>query len=307
MLPLSSILNCFFKIHCEEVTHFIILHRIIRSATALLIGALLAVSGTMIQGVARNPLAEPYILGLSSTALTFLSAAIIFNPEVIIYKHTAAFIAFVGALVGYFLTTTLSMLAGSSGYSLILAGIAVTSIFSGTSHILLYIVQTKLRMPYHLLLMGSASMSLLQDVKILFLVLIGGISVIYILQLPKVLNAYVFGDDFAKQLGYNPRLIPIFVALIASIFTGVSVAIVGIVGFIGLAAPHITRFLIGSSDHRMTIALSLLTGAILTTLADVITRFLAITIARGEFPLGIVTSIIGAPFLAYLIIKRGKQ
>ncbi|MEM3980441.1 MAG: iron ABC transporter permease [Ignisphaera sp.] len=303
MIPYSVVLYCLLKIECSKLTELLISYRFTRSTTAMLTGALLAISGTLMQSIARNPLAEPYILGLSSTALTALALTIVVNPTVIASRSLSMIITFLGALGGYFLTSTLSLLAGGTSYSLILSGIAVTATFSGFSHILLYIVQSKLRSPYHLLLMGTSATALTQDIYILLGILSIGLIVIYVLGLPKKLNAYVFGDTFAKQLGYNPKKLSLTTATLVSILTGSSVAVVGIVGFIGLAAPHI----VGSSDHRVTIILSAILGATITVLADVGARVLAILTAQGEFPLGSVTSVIGAPFLAYLIIKGVKR
>lgn len=307
MLPLEKTFSCLTRVECDYVTEAIINYRFARSAVALLVGALLATSGTLMQAIARNPLAEPYILGLSSTALTVLAAAIVINPNIIALRTLMILLAFFGALAGYILTTTLSMLAGGTGASLILSGIAVTAVFSGLSHLLLYLVQSKLKSPYPLLLMGSTSNALLQDMQLLLTVLAAGITIIYLTGLPKRLNAYVFGDTFAKQLGYDPRRLAAMTALLTSILTGSSVAIVGIVGFVGIAAPHITRLLAGTSDHRITLALSTLLGAILTGVADIAVRVLAVLTAQGEFPLGSITSIVGAPFLAYLVIKGGRR
>lgn len=307
MIPFREVLYCLFKIECGKLTELLLGYRFVRSTTAMLTGALLAISGTLMQSIARNPLAEPYILGLSSTALTALSIAILVNPSVIASRSLSMVVTFLGALAGYFLTSTLSLLAGGTSYSLILSGIAVTATFSGFSHVLLYIVQSKLKSPYHLLLMGTSATAIVKDTYILLGVLITGLIIIYILGLPKKLNAYIFGEVFAKQLGYNPKYLSLATATLVSILTGSSVAVVGIVGFIGLAAPHIARLLAGSSDHRVTIVLSAILGATITVLADVGARVLAILTAQGEFPLGSVTSMIGAPFLAYLIIRGAKR
>lgn len=307
MIPIQSVFLCIAKLECNRTIEVIISYRFTRSAVALLTGALLAVSGVLMQSIARNPLAEPYILGLSSTALTVLSIAIILNPNILALRYVMMVLAFIGAFAGYIVTTTLSLIAGGTSLSLILSGIAVTTLFSGFSHILLYMVQSKLRSPYHLLLMGSTATSLISDVYMLLAILILGLIAIYISGLPKKLNAYIFGDALTIQLGYNPRIISITTALLVSILTGSCVAVVGIVGFVGLVAPHISRLLLGTSDHRMTIALSTLLGSILTTSADIGARLLAIITAQGEFPLGSITSIIGAPFLAYLIIRGNRR
>lgn len=292
---------------CTRLTEVIISYRFVRAAIAMLAGALLATSGTLIQSIARNPLAEPYILGLSSTALTALAAAILVNPAVLASRSLSIAITFLGALGGYFLTSILSVLAGGTGYSLILSGIAVTATFSGLSHVLLYAIQSRLRVPYHLLLLGTTAAAVVHDVYILSLTLIAGFVALYILGLPKKLNAYIFGEVFAKQLGYDPRRLSLTTATLVSVLTGSTVAVLGVVGFVGLAAPHMARLLVKTSDHRATIVLSALVGAALTLLADVGARALAISTAQGEFPLGTVTSIIGAPFLAYLIVKGVKR
>lgn len=307
MLSIKNVISCFLGAECENTVRIIIGYRFIRSSTALLTGAILALSGTLIQTIARNPLAEPYILGLSSTALTILSASILLWPSIMVYRYVTIIIAFVGAMIGYIITTVLSMLAKSTSYSLILSGIAITSIFSGVAHVLLYMVQNKLKSPYYLLLMGSTAIALMNDVLILAFVLFCCVFLLYLFGLPRKLNAYIFGDSFAKQLGYNPKTLTILTALLISIMTGASVAVVGIVGFVGLAAPHIARLTVNSSDHRIIIILSMFLGSILTTLADIITRLLAIATTQGEFPLGVVTSMIGAPFLAYLIVKSGRK
>ena len=306
-LPLTDVYSCLLGTRCDGITEKIVQYRLTRTSAALLTGCMLATSGAIIQGIARNPLAEPYILGLSSTALTAVATAILIDVNILANKYLITSIAFLGALSGYILTSTLSLVAGSSPLSLILSGIAVTALFSGISHILLYIVQDKLKTPYTYLLMGSTVNTLTSDVYYLISILTICLVITYVLNIPKMLNAYLISDEHAKQLGYNLKVLIPTSALIVSILTGTTVAIVGIVGFIGLAAPHITRFILGTSDHRITIITTMIVGSIITLIADIITRILSTTIARGEFPLGIITSVIGAPFLAYLIVRGGRK
>jgi len=306
-ISLTDIYSCLFGIGRDAITEKIIQYRLVRTLTALLTGCMLATSGVIIQGIARNPLAEPYILGLSSTALTVIAIAILIDVNVLANKYLITSIAFLGALSGYILTSTLSLIAGSSPLSLILSGIAVTASFSGISHILLYIVQDKLKTPYVYLLMGSTVNTLLDDVYYLISILTICLVITYMLNIPKTLNAYLISDEHAKQLGYNLRILIPISALIVSILTGTTVATIGIVGFIGLASPHITRFILGTSDHRVTIITTMVVGSIITLIADIVTRVLSITTARGEFPLGTITSVIGAPFLAYLVIRGGRK
>ncbi|MCX8208406.1 MAG: iron ABC transporter permease [Sulfolobales archaeon] len=307
MIPLDKVLLCLLRIECGEPARLIVELRITRTLAALLTGCMLAVSGVLVQGVSRNPLADPSILGVSSTALAVLSVFLLVDPTLIAYRQISILIAFSGALLGYFLTTSISLVAGGTGLSLILSGIAVSALFSGVSHILLFLVQDKLRHPYVFLLMGSASRVLSQDLVYLVITLALSVAIVFAFRIPKALNAYLFGDSYAAQLGYRVRVVTTVSAFVASLLAGSSVAVVGIVGFIGLAAPHITRILLGTSDHRVTILLSLLTGSSLAILADVATRAISIVSTRGEIPLGVVTSVIGAPFLAYLVIRGSRR
>jgi len=306
-IPLNEVYACITGLDCSSNVRYVLQYRLVRTLVALLAGGALATAGVIMQGIARNPLAEPYILGLSSTALTALSLAIIIDVNVIAHRYLFMLIAFIGALFGYFLTSILSALAGYTSNSLILSGIAVTAFFSGTSHALLYIVQDRLKFPYVHLLMGSTSVALFNDIYYLTATLAACLVITYICGIPKLLNAYLVGDDYARQLGYNLKVLITLAAFVVSILTGATVAIVGIVSFIGLAAPHISRMMLGTSDHRITTIVSSIVGSLLVVIADIGSRLLMVLTARGEFPLGVVTSIIGAPFLAYLIIVGGRK
>lgn len=275
-----------------------------RTVASILTGSLLGVAGLLIQTVTRNPLAEPYILGLSSAALTAITISIAIAPSIIVHRWSLMSIAFIGSLLGFALTMVLSKLAGSTSISLVLAGIAVNALFSGISHILLYSIQKIIRTHYVFLLMGSASTILLGDMILLLIPSITGITIALLMF--KMLNAFIYGDEYAKQLGYNPGAVLIITSTIVSILTASTVAVIGIVGFIGLAAPHISRLLVGT-DHRFSIPVVAIIGAIITTMADIIVRVISLLSAGlGELPLGVITSTVGAPFLAYLIIKRMK-
>ncbi len=280
----------------------IAMFRLGRTIAAILTGSILGVAGLLMQTVTRNPLAEPYILGLSSAALFAIAVGIILVPSIIVYRWALMIVAFIGALLGFILAITLSRLAGGTSIALVLSGIAVNALFSGLSHVFLYAVQKIIRMPYVFLLMGSTSIVVLNDV--IFLLLPFAIGTTISLLLFRMLNAFIYGDEHAKQLGYNPSTVLIVISAIASILTASTVAIVGIVGFVGLAAPHISRLLVGT-DHRFSVPIVAITGAIITTVADIVVRIISLlSVGLGELPLGVITSTIGAPFLAYLIIKR---
>ena len=274
--------------------------RLPRTLSAIAVGALLAISGVLIQVITRNPLAEPFLLGLSSGALVFVSLSVLVMQVIICYKHLMALSAFAGAMIALIITFTISEIAGATVTSLILAGIAVTSLFSGASHILTFLAQVRLKRPFIILLLGTFSTALISDIPLLYTVLAIGFSLS--IAMAKRLNAIMYGDEHSLQLGYNPITTRRAAALLASLMTGVSVSIAGIIGFIGLVIPHIARLIIGS-DNRLVLVYSALIGAIILCLTDIMVRVLSLY-GLGELPVGAITSMFGAPFFIYLIIKR---
>lgn len=279
--------------------------RLTRTIAAFFCGASLGLAGLLMQTVTRNPLADPYIFGLSSTALTAVAIATILSPSLTVYRYNTIAIAFAGAITGYALTISLARVAGGSSLALVLAGIAVASLFSGLSHTLLYVVQNMLKTPYVYFLMGSASTVLKTDLNPLVYPSIS-LALLSIL-LFKPLNVYIYGDEYSRQLGFNPRTSSVIATSIASLATAITIAFVGVVGFIGLIAPHIARTLVGS-DHRFSIPIAFLVGGIVTVAADIAVRLIAMYVkAVGELPLGVVTSMIGAPFMVYVLVKRVRR
>lgn len=277
--------------------------RFTRSIVAVLSGACLGVAGVLVQSITRNPLAEPFLLGLSSTALTFVSIAALVAPLLLISRYSMVVIAFIGALVGFTLTLTLSEIAGGSPLTLILAGIAVSSVFSGLSHVLVFLVQAKLNIPFMVFLMGTFSTSLKPDITPLAVIFVLGFTISMLIAKP--LNTLLYGDEYAGQLGYNPRLIRRLSSLIASLLTGTTVAIAGIIGFVGLVVPHLARMMVGG-DNRAVIPLAAIIGGSLLVLSDIAIRIIS-SQGIGELPVGAITSIIGAPFFAYLLARRMRE
>jgi len=274
--------------------------RLVRAVVSYATGAVLGLSGALMQSVTRNPLADPFILGLSSSALAVVSAALVVHPGLLAVRYYLMVLAFAGALLGYTLTVALSRLAGGGSASLVLSGIAVSAFFSGVSHILLYAVQKATGMPYVLLLAGSASSALARDIP--YLLASASLCLAISLAISKGLNAYLYGDEYSQQLGFNPRLLSLAASATASLGTGVTIAVTGIVGFVGLASPHISRFLVGS-DHRFLLPTSFLVGGVVTLVADVVVRLISMGSPYGELPLGTVTSSIGGPFIAYVLLR----
>ena len=289
----------------DKTSSYIILNiRLPRTLASIFIGASLAISGVLIQNVTRNALAEPFLLGLSSGALAFMALAILIVPSAILSIHYISAIAFVGALAAFILTLMLSEAVGGSAMSLILAGIAVTSGFSGISSFLAFIVQAKLNRPFLILLLGSLAQIL--ETQVVVLAIVFSVGFIASITLAKRLNAIMFGDEHSLQLGYNPKTTRLISSLLAALLTSVSVAVAGIIGFIGLVVPHIARLLIGN-DNRFVIPLSALLGSIILCLSDISVRLASEGLAIGEIPVGAVTSALGAPFFAYLLMAKVKS
>ena len=277
--------------------------RISRGIAAYFTGFALGLAGLLIQTVTRNPLADPYILGLSTSSLAFVSLSILLSPDIMIFRWNLVLIAFLGALSGFFITIGLSKLAGGSSVAIVLSGIAVGSFFGGVSHLLLYLVQARYNIYVMYLLTGTVQTVLWRELP--YLIYPSIVGVIISLLIYKMLNAYLYGDVYSRQLGFPPGFTRTISLVITSLLTAVTISIVGIIGFIGLASPHITRFLVGN-DHRFTIVLSPLVGGVLTLFSDISVRI--ISYAYGaELPLGVITMMIGSPFLAFLIIKRLRE
>ena len=275
--------------------------RLGRTILAILTGVSLAIAGSLIQVATRNPLASPWILGLQSGALTAVLLTMLINGiptriEIIVF-------AFMGSLAAYSLAISIASLAGMTALSLVLGGIAISSMLAGVSHLLIYLVQTKLRGQPVLILFGSLSLPSSKEIPLYVAATLCG--VVIAIAMWRQINAIVLGDDFATQLGYDPRLVRLMISATAALLTAVSVSFVGIVSFVGLIAPHIAR-LIAGDDARKHIPFCALSGALIVLLADIFTRMVSAHSTLGELPLSIPTSIVGACVLSYLIIARAR-
>lgn len=305
-----------YKLHFHEVLDGIFKHngvakviiwniRLPRVLTALFVGAALAVSGTVMQTMLRNPLASPFTMGVSHGAMFGASLAIFLfggNEEstgriFINNPYSTVIFAFLGAIVGVFLILVLARLKNLSPEAVILAGVAISSTFTaGTTLIHYFSDELQLASMVYWTFgdLGRTSWRELILIMILFF-----LSLAYFILKSWDLNAAESGDDTAKSLGIEIGKLRFVATLLASLITAVSVAFVGIIGFIGLICPHIARLLIGN-DHRFSIPISVLLGALLLLISDTFSR---IILSPTIIPVGITTSFIGAPLFVYLLIK----
>jgi len=271
--------------------------RLPRVIFAGLVGAALASAGVVFQALLRNPLADPYILGISGGSAVGAIIGIIIGLGAIPFAIPG--LAFCGAV----LTVVLVFLIGRSrrelhSTTLLLAGVIVNAFFSA---IIMFLISLSRNTDLHNItfwLMGN--LSIVSWIKITFvsILLIIGFIVIYAYARP--LNLIVAGEETALQLGVNVERTKIVLFMAASLVTGLAVAFSGIIGFVGLIIPHIMRMLLGP-DHRLLLPAAFLFGAVFLAVADTIARTL---VPHSELPVGVITAMCGAPYFIYLLRRR---
>jgi iron complex transport system permease protein len=293
-------INPFRPLNYNEYV-IIFLIRLPRVIIAMSVGAALSVSGATLQGTARNPLVGPEILGVSSGAAFGAALAIVFLESNPVFVQVSAFLF---GLVAVFLAYSISKSLkgyGSSILTLILAGIAISAMFSALVGILKYMADPYEKLPAIVFwLLGSFAASDWQDViNVMPMLLIG---IVIMLLLRWRINIISLGEEEAKSLGLNYERTRVVLIAATSLSTAASVAISGIISWIGLIVPHMARKLVGP-DHKILIPASLSVGAIFMVLCDNLAR----TLTPFEIPISIVTSLIGAPVFLLLLKREGKQ
>ena len=269
--------------------------RLPRIILAVNVGIALAVSGAVFQGCFRNPLVEPYILGISSGA-AFGAALGIVIPGFFLSVQALAFIfAFSAVAIAYSLSRTRGE---TPVIMLILAGIIIGSVFSAFVGILKYVAEDTALREIVFWLMGGFYYAGWNDVVLITPIMVVCFTVIWLHSWK--LNILSMGDSEAKALGVNPEAYKLLFILLATLSTAVAVSSVGIVAWVGLMMPHAARMIMGP-DHRFLIPVASIFGAIYLIVCDTLAR----TLVNAEIPIGIITSIIGAPYLFYLLRSRG--
>lgn len=273
-----------------------------RVAIGIFVGAGLAVTGAVMQAVFRNPLATPYILGLSSGASLGSAVAILFatGTALSVTQPLLAFVfCFMTMAVVYAISRSGSTLVRTE--TLVLAGVAVSSLISALVSLLTYIAPSDKMGSIVFWTMGSLSVQSWTEVYIAVPVIIVGI--VLMMTQCRSLNAMMLGDAHAMDLGVDVKRTRLFLLTASTLTVAASVAFVGTIGFIGLVIPHILRILLGP-DNRIIIPLSAVGGAAFIIMCDYLAH--AVAPYYGVLPIGVVTAIIGAPFFIYLLISRKK-
>jgi len=284
--------------------------RLPRIVMAILTGACFGVAGCILQVILRNPLASPYTIGVASSAAFGAALAIVLGAgitgwwgHVLVYKNTYLIVAnaFAMSMLCSLAIMALSFYRGASPGTTVLAGIAMTYVFSALTSLLQYFGTTEQVAAIVFWTFGNLGKAEWFDAALTLLAISALFPVVYVFS--SDYNAILAGDEVAMSLGVNVKVLRIASLAIASLLTAVPVSFVGTIGFIGLLAPHIARMSIGS-DHRFLLPSSILTGSILLLIADTIAR---VIVSPLILPVGIVTAFMGVPLFLYLLLTRGER
>jgi len=274
--------------------------RVPRVLLAALVGAGLAAVGVAMQAVVRNPLADPYVLGISSGAS--VGAVLVLGTGALsflgLYAVSAG--AFAGAIVSFTLVFLIATAGGQlSPLRLVLAGMACGYSLSGlTSLIVLTSENRELARTAMEWMLGSLGGAAWSDLGLPAAVLLAG--TLWLTLSGRALNALLVGDDTARALGIDVGRLRVTLFIVLSLLTGTMVAVSGAIGFVGLVIPHIVRMLVGT-DHRRVLPVSALVGAIFLVWVDVVARM---AFAPIELPVGVITALLGGPFFVWMLVAQ---
>ncbi len=265
--------------------------RLPRAVLALTVGFALATAGAVFQGIFRNPMAEPYVLGVASGAALGMSIALVYFKSYYLLFSFGMAIMTLGVV--YSIASTKG---GLPTTTLLLSGISVSLLLSSLTALILY-MNARDAAVIMFTLMGTISNATWYKVKISLLIFIIS-ALIYLFT--KELNILTLGEENAKILGVNAERVKKILLVLSTLLTSISVALCGIIGFVGLITPHMARLLVGQ-NFRYLLPVSAILGAILLSVADISARTL---IPSAEIPINIITTFFGVPFFLYLLLRE---
>ena len=272
-----------------------------RMLCAALIGAALSVSGLAMQGLFRNPMASPSVLGVSSGAAFGASLAMGFGIGTMFGSFAVPAMAFVFCFGTMFLVYMLARTSGGVSVAmLLLAGIAVGAFFNGMVSVVQYVADDKALPDIVFWLMGRLWGCGWESFKLALIPIVVGIMLIWMSA--RELNLISLGEEQAENLGVNVKRTRIILLVGSSLAVAGAVSISGIIGFVGLIIPHIFRMIVGP-NHKILVPLSVIGGAAFLIVMDVIARFV---ISPNELPIGILTALLGAPFFIYIMRTKKR-
>ncbi|WP_421378650.1 FecCD family ABC transporter permease [Bacillus salacetis] len=274
--------------------------RLPRVILAFLVGASLAIAGAAFQGLLRNPLADPYTLGISSGASVGAVMTLFFHISIpFLGNFTLPVLSIITATVTIFIVLLFAQRVERSMKleTIILTGIIFSSFLGSFISLMIALTGDELRQIIGWLL-GSVSMRGWDYIKIILPFF--AVGTVLLLLNARELNGMSFGEEQARHIGINVQARKLIILLSGSVLTGAAVAVSGTIGFVGLVIPHLIRLLAGN-DHRNLLPLSIMAGGGFLVLADLISRTI---IAPTELPIGVITALIGAPIFAYILMKK---
>ena len=299
-VPLSTLWNAEANAIAYDILWQIRLPRVLLAA---IVGASLAIAGAAFQGLLKNPLADPYTLGISSGASVGAVMTIFFGLSIpVIGIFTLPLFSLLGAVLTVVAVLTFARIVDKTMKmeTLILTGIIFSSFLGSCISLMIALTGEQLREIMGWIL-GSVSMRGWPYVKMILPFFVVGILIIWLYR--RELNALIYGEERAKYLGVEVKRSKYMILAGGSMLTGAAVAVSGTIGFVGLVVPHMIRLLSGA-DHRHLLPLSLLNGATLLVICDLVSRTI---IAPTELPIGVITAFIGAPVFAYIFFKQRKS
>ncbi|HDT2076496.1 iron ABC transporter permease [Enterobacter cloacae] len=277
--------------------------RLPRVLLALVIGGSLALAGCVMQGLFRNPLADPGLLGISSGAALAVALWVVIplSLPALVMLYAPMIAAFFGALSATFVIFLLSQQRNSSLSRLLLVGIAINALCGAAVGVLSWLSNdAQLR---QLSLWGMGSLGQAQWSTLLAVTSLMMPTLLVIWRLASALNLLQLGEEEAHYLGVEVAVVQRILLLCSALLVAAAVAVSGVIGFVGLVVPHLMRMWLGA-DHRAVIPGSVLAGAALLLIADTVARTL---VAPAEMPVGLLTSLLGAPWFLWLIFRRGGE
>ncbi|MCF7791886.1 MAG: iron ABC transporter permease [Victivallales bacterium] len=298
-ISVSEVFKLLFNGHESWQYSIIMKIRLPRIILGLAVGGSLGLAGALLQGIFRNPLVEPYTLGISGGASIGICLVIIFNLASVLGLFAYPAAGFIGAIVTVIIVYLMSFRNGGMRINnLLLTGVMISFICS--SAVMLMMAMAKNEQLHNIVFwtMGSLSETNKNLIFLIFAVAVLGLISSYIFCMD--LNAFLIGEEEAAHIGVNTERTKKWIFVIASLLTGLSVSVAGIIGFVGLVVPHIIRTFMGP-DHRFLLIGSFLAGAVFLVACDTLARTV---ITPLELPVGVITGIIGGSIFIYAINKR---
>ncbi|MFD1261217.1 FecCD family ABC transporter permease [Entomomonas asaccharolytica] len=306
-IPISfkELWNILFTSQAEASQNSLVIWqiRMPRTLLGVMAGAVLAICGVAMQGLFRNPLADPGLIGVSSGAALGAGIAIVFGASLtiplVIEPYLLSIFAFLGGIVVTWLVYRLGLRNGRTDVAtMLLAGVAITALSGAGIGLLAYIADDSMLRKLTFWNMGSLNGAIYPNLWPLLIVTIA--ICIFLPFRANGLNALLLGESEARHLGVNVERIKVELIVCTALGVGTAVAATGMIGFIGLVVPHLIR-LVAGPNHRILLPASAIAGACLLLLADIVAR---VVLAPAELQIGIVTALLGAPFFLYLLMRR---